>query len=125
MAVNAGTVPATARDGFVSLDCLAATLRLPRSWLRAEALARRIPCVRIGRRLLFDVEAVRAAVIHPNGATQPIVDEKSDAARWRAAELEAWAERVEAEHVHKARKEPSHAIDVQADTGGRREQPER
>src|SRR5262249_26003685 len=35
-----------------TLGGLAALLGLPRKWLRKEALARRIPCVRVGRRLL-------------------------------------------------------------------------
>jgi hypothetical protein len=33
-------------------------LRLSREWLRAEALAGRLPCLKIGRRLLFNVQAV-------------------------------------------------------------------
>ena len=46
----------------IALIGLAALLRLPRAWLRAEALAGRIPCLRVGRRLLFDPDAVRAAL---------------------------------------------------------------
>jgi hypothetical protein len=42
----------------VNLTGLSARLRLPREWLRQEALAGRIPCLRVGRRLLFNVEAV-------------------------------------------------------------------
>jgi hypothetical protein len=41
---------------------LAARVRLPAAWLRQEALAGRIPCLRVGRRLLFNVEAVKAAL---------------------------------------------------------------
>jgi hypothetical protein len=36
---------------------------LTQAWLRAEAEAGRIPCLRAGRRLLFDVQAVEAALI--------------------------------------------------------------
>lgn len=32
-------------------------------WLRAEAEAGRIPCFQVGRRLLFDAEAVEAALL--------------------------------------------------------------
>lgn len=33
------------------------------AWLKAEALAGRIPCFRAGRRLLFDVEAVEQSLL--------------------------------------------------------------
>ena len=41
---------------------LAGTLGLPLAWLKAEAAAGRIPSLRVGRRRLFDVEAVRDAL---------------------------------------------------------------
>ena len=47
---------------LLSLNQLAQALRLNRDWLRREALAGRIPCLRAGRRLLFNLEAVRAAL---------------------------------------------------------------
>jgi hypothetical protein len=37
---------------------LSSRLRLPRDWLRGEALAGRIPCLKIGRKLLFNPDAV-------------------------------------------------------------------
>jgi hypothetical protein len=43
---------------LVSLSRLATELRLPRKWLRREALAGRLPCLRVGRRLLFTTAAV-------------------------------------------------------------------
>ena len=36
---------------------------LSAAWLKAEAEARRIPCLKAGRRLLFDADAVEAALI--------------------------------------------------------------
>ena len=42
-----------------NLRGLAAELQLPREWLATEADAGRIPCLRIGHRRLFNVEAVR------------------------------------------------------------------
>jgi hypothetical protein len=49
-------------NDLLSLSRLSARLRLPRDWLRAEALAGRIPCLQIGRRLLFNPIAVEAAL---------------------------------------------------------------
>jgi hypothetical protein len=34
------------------------------NWLRAEAEAGRIPCFRVGRKLLFDAEAVEQSFLH-------------------------------------------------------------
>ena len=45
---------------LVPLDALATLLGVPRTWLSGEARAGRLPCLRIGRRLLFDPRAVRA-----------------------------------------------------------------
>ncbi len=45
-------------SGLLSLPKLATHLRLPRDWLYQEALAGRIPCLRIGRKLFFNVAAV-------------------------------------------------------------------
>lgn len=36
-------------------------------WLKAEAEAGRIPCLIVGRRMLFDVEAVEAALLRRAG----------------------------------------------------------
>lgn len=41
---------------------LARELMLPVDWLKAEAMAGRIPCLRIGRKLRFSVEAVRKSL---------------------------------------------------------------
>jgi hypothetical protein len=53
---------AESQGGPVKLHALANVLRLPVGWLKSEARAGRIPCLRVGRDLLFDVEAVRAAL---------------------------------------------------------------
>lgn len=45
-----------------SLYALALELRLPRQWLFLEAKAGRLPCLRVGRRLLFNLDAVRQAL---------------------------------------------------------------
>jgi len=48
---------------FVPLDVLAVRLGLPVAWLRREADAERLPCLKVGnRRRLFDVNAVQRAL---------------------------------------------------------------
>jgi hypothetical protein len=47
---------------LVNLNGLSLQLRLPLRWLRAEALAGRIPCLKIGSKLLFNPEAVEKAL---------------------------------------------------------------
>ena len=49
-------------DTVLSLARLAARLRLPREWLRDEALAGRLPCLRVGCKLLFNPAAVEQAL---------------------------------------------------------------
>lgn len=50
-------------DPFVKLHVLARALRLPEKWLREEAVKGRIPCIQVGSRMAFDIEAVRQALI--------------------------------------------------------------
>lgn len=47
---------------FVGPLELASKLGLPPSWVKTEAKAGRIPSLRVGRRRLFDLAAVRAAL---------------------------------------------------------------
>jgi excisionase family DNA binding protein len=47
---------------FSTVSEVASRLRLPAAWLRREAISGRLPCIRAGRRLLLDIEAVRAAL---------------------------------------------------------------
>ena len=49
--------------GFIPLEPLASKLGLPQYWLKAEADAGRIPCLKIGRRRLFNADAVRLALL--------------------------------------------------------------
>ena len=46
----------------VNLHGLALHTRLPREWLRREALAGRLPCLMVGRKLLFCPDAVVRAI---------------------------------------------------------------
>ena len=48
---------------LLTLHRLAARLRLPREWLRDEALAGRLPCLRVGRKLLFSLPAVERVLV--------------------------------------------------------------
>ncbi len=52
---------------FVNIHGLARVLNLPREWLEAEARAHRIPCMRIGTRMRFSVEAVKAVLAKQAG----------------------------------------------------------
>jgi hypothetical protein len=57
-----------------NLAGLSAQLRLPREWLRQEALAGRIPCLRIGRKMLFNCEAVERTLAERAAEDRPEVD---------------------------------------------------
>ena len=47
---------------LVSIHRLARSLKLPRQWLQGEADAGRIPCLKVGRRYLFNPRAVEEAL---------------------------------------------------------------
>ena len=59
---------------LVTVHGLALELRLPRAWLIAEADEGRLPSLLVGRRRLFNVEAVRQALAE-RAATAPFDDE--------------------------------------------------
>ncbi len=44
---------------LLTLNRLARTLRLSRAWLKEEALAGRLPCLRVGRKLLFELATIK------------------------------------------------------------------
>ena len=48
---------------FISARQLASRLGLPLTWLRGQAEAGCIPCLKAGRRLFFDEKRVRAALV--------------------------------------------------------------
>ena len=54
---------------YYSLEALAATLALPKGWLKDEADAGRIPCLKVGTRRRFDLQAVRDALAERAAAT--------------------------------------------------------
>ncbi len=49
-------------ERLMTLNRLSSHFRLPREWLRNQALAGKIPCLRVGRRLLFNPVAVECAL---------------------------------------------------------------
>jgi len=65
---------------FSDLAGLAGELNLPIAWLRAEALAGRIPYFKVGRRLWFDVGQVRAALL-ARANEHAVTDERVEAVR--------------------------------------------
>lgn len=48
---------------YVPLHELAARLRLPKSWIKSEADAGRLPHIKAGRHIRFSFEAVEAALL--------------------------------------------------------------
>lgn len=52
---------------LVTVLGLADRLKLPAPWLKAEAMAGRIPSLRVGRRLLFNVTAVERLLLKRAG----------------------------------------------------------
>jgi excisionase family DNA binding protein len=57
------TIETPPQAAFVPIRQAAHRLGVPATWLRTEALAGRLPHLRVGRRLLVDPEAVRAALV--------------------------------------------------------------
>ena len=47
---------------FITLRELSRATQLPAAWLRREADAGRLPCIKAGRVRMFDPEAVKAAL---------------------------------------------------------------
>ncbi|QDV88998.1 hypothetical protein RAS2_00570 [Phycisphaerae bacterium RAS2] len=57
-------------ENYITLVKVSDVTGLPVAWLRAEADAGRIPCLRVGRRRLFNLEAVRR-VLAERAAMKP------------------------------------------------------
>jgi len=56
---------------FMSAAAAANRLGLPKSWIKSEAEAGRIPFVRAGSRMLFSVAMVERALTERAGADKP------------------------------------------------------
>jgi hypothetical protein len=50
-------------DNLHNLYGLSRELNLPVKWLKAKAVKGQIPCLKIGRRFRFNIEAVKAALL--------------------------------------------------------------
>jgi hypothetical protein len=50
-------------ERLVTARQLAGRLRVPATWIKQEAEAGRIPCIRAGREYLFDAETVAAMLL--------------------------------------------------------------
>lgn len=48
---------------FVNLGRASALLGVPKSWLKRQALKGEVPALQVGRRLMFNVEAVRETLL--------------------------------------------------------------
>lgn len=60
----------TKHDELLNVHGVARVFRLPVAWVQAEADRGRLPCLRVGRRRLFSLRAVRAALVERAG-TEP------------------------------------------------------
>ena len=59
----------TQPETFTSLRCAAAQLGVPVNWLRQEADAGRVPCLRVGRRRLFSVPDLQRILLELTART--------------------------------------------------------
>ena len=59
---------------FVPLPTLAYRLGLSGSWLKAEAEAGRLPCLRVGRKLMFNIEAIEATLVERARSDSELID---------------------------------------------------
>lgn len=55
--------PIQAESQFLPLRDAAEAIGVPMSWLRSEARCGRVPHIRASRRLLFNVDSVRQALV--------------------------------------------------------------
>ena len=56
---------------LLPLNVVARRLRVPLRWLRAEAKAGRIPCLRANNQFLCDLEAVEATLLERKASASP------------------------------------------------------
>lgn len=63
---------------YYSLEALSAALALPKGWLKIEADAGRIPCLRVNSRRMFDLQAVRTSLAER--ALQNATEQQQEAA---------------------------------------------
>lgn len=57
-----GTIPGMESRSLTNMHGLARRFGLPASWFREEAEAGRLPCLKVGRRLFFNLVAVEQAL---------------------------------------------------------------
>lgn len=83
MGYGKGMSDTTPAESFVPLHRGAVQLGVPAAWLKGEALADRVPCLRAGRRILVNIDAVKAALLErarqgTTGAKTPPESEVAD-----------------------------------------------
>ncbi len=59
-------------EQLIGLGAMATRAGVPRGWLRAEAEAGRVPCLRAGERLLFSADTVERVLLSRAAAESPI-----------------------------------------------------
>lgn len=70
MSENDGEIENKNEKKLLNLRDLAHRLKLPMSWLRREAASGRLPCLQVGRRVLFSFSAVEEALLFRAGEYQ-------------------------------------------------------
>lgn len=69
---------ATTDESFLSLRRTASRLGLPMNWLRAEAEAGRIPHLKAGRRLLFNIAAVEDELLARSRTAEQVLHDRAE-----------------------------------------------
>lgn len=65
-----GSLDAMEMRRLITLRSMAARLRVPAKWLKQEALAGRIPCLRAGTAILVDPQVVETELVRRAAASQ-------------------------------------------------------
>ena len=76
MSENDGEIENKNEKKLLNLRELASRLKLPMSWLKKEAASGRLPCLRVGQRVLFSFSAVEEALLFRAGEYQVKSDRK-------------------------------------------------
>jgi hypothetical protein len=72
------TTSPTPVPALLPLGQVARLLHLPSAWLRAEAEAGRLPCLRAGKAILMELETIEAILIERSRQSLPRQEDRND-----------------------------------------------